>query len=119
MEARRVHVPRRAPPRRALGLACQLTLWLAQVVSLSLANNNLTSILPLSPYLLASNLPNIRNVSFANNQLSKLRDLDCLSSTVGAARHDKRPKGWKDLAELVLTGNPIVGVGAKEAEYRV
>lgn len=45
--------------------------------------------------------------------------MDPLSPTIGNPRGDKKPKGWKDLRELVLTGNPLVGTGADEADYRM
>jgi len=88
-----------------------------QVVSLSLANNGLTSLLPLSPWLLTSNLPHIENVSFANNNLKSFRDMDPFSPLVGKERKDKQPKGWPQLKELVLTGNPIVGSGGQPETY--
>lgn len=91
---------------------------LTQAISLSLANNNLTSILPLSPYLLTTALPNLENVSLAANLLAQLRDLDPLSPAVGRSRADKKPKGWKNLKELVLTGNPLVQGGQQEDFYR-
>ena len=91
----------------------------SQLVSLSLANNGLTSILPLSPYLLTSSFPNLRNISFASNQLTRRKDFDGLSPCVGSARNDKKFKGFRNLVELVLTGNPLVGTGAQEATYRV
>ncbi|BGP36661.1 nuclear mRNA export, poly(A)+RNA binding protein [Rhodotorula kratochvilovae] len=87
------------------------------VVSLSLANNNLSSLLPLSPYLLTSSLPHIENVSFANNNIKNFRDLDPFSPLVGKERKDKQPKGWGQLKELVLTGNPVVGSGGQPETY--
>ncbi|BGP12687.1 nuclear mRNA export, poly(A)+RNA binding protein [Rhodosporidiobolus nylandii] len=89
----------------------------AQVISLSLANNTLSSILPLSPFLLTSSLPNIENVSFANNNLSHFRDMDPFSPLVGKERKDKKPKGWGKLKELVLTGNPVVHSGGTVQTY--
>ncbi|KAM0756564.1 hypothetical protein T439DRAFT_321275 [Meredithblackwellia eburnea MCA 4105] len=88
------------------------------VLSISLANNSFTSLLPLSPYLLTTNLPNIQNVSFASNNLTRLRDMDPFSPTIGSGKTDK-PKGWKNLKELVMTGNPMVGSGEEEVKYRV
>lgn len=87
-------------------------------MSLSLANNNLTSLLPLSPFLLTSYLPTLQNVSFASNSLGTLRDLDPLSPTIGKARGDRKVKGWVGLKELVMTGNPMVETGDREAFYR-
>ncbi|GAA5834484.1 hypothetical protein JCM9279_004329 [Rhodotorula babjevae] len=87
------------------------------VVSLSLANNDLTSLLPLSPWLLTSNLPNIQNVSFAGNGIKSFRDLDPFSPLVGKERKDKQPKGWRNLKELVLTGNPVIASGGQPDTY--
>ncbi|GAA5972358.1 hypothetical protein JCM11641_002422 [Rhodosporidiobolus odoratus] len=87
------------------------------VISLSLANNALTSLLPLSPFLLTSSLPNIENVSFAANNLSQFRDLDPFSPLIGKERKDKKPKGWSKLKELVLTGNPIIHSGGTTQTY--
>ncbi len=89
-----------------------------QVVSLSLAHNHLTSVLPLSPYLLTTSLSKIENVSFASNSLGKLRDMDPFSPAIGKPRGDGRTKGWPNLRELVLTGNPLVETGAREDHYR-
>lgn len=90
---------------------------LAQVVSLSLANNGLTSVLPLSPFFLTTNLPHIENVSFANNNLRRFGDLDPFSPLVGKERKDKQPKGWPKLKELVLTGNPVTASGGQVDTY--
>ncbi|GAA5926245.1 hypothetical protein JCM3775_000967 [Rhodotorula graminis] len=87
------------------------------IVSLSLANNDLTSLLPLSPWLLTSNLPNIENVSFAGNGIKAFRDMDPFSPLVGKERKDKQPKGWRNLKELVLTGNPVVASGGQPDTY--
>ncbi|GAA6004334.1 hypothetical protein JCM10207_000673 [Rhodosporidiobolus poonsookiae] len=88
------------------------------VISLSLANNNLSSLLPLSPFLLTSSLPNIENVSFANNNISHFRDMDPFSPLVGKERKDRKPKGWGNLKELVLKGNPILGSGGTPETYQ-
>ncbi|GAA5995079.1 uncharacterized protein JCM10292_004525 [Rhodotorula paludigena] len=87
------------------------------VVSLSLANNGLTSVLPLSPFFLTTNLPHIENVSFANNNLRRFGDLDPFSPLVGKERKDKQPKGWPKLKELVLTGNPVTASGGQVDTY--
>ncbi|GAA5916790.1 hypothetical protein JCM6882_004167 [Rhodosporidiobolus microsporus] len=87
------------------------------VISLSLANNNLSSLLPLSPFLLTSSLANIENVSFANNNLSQFRDMDPFSPLIGKERKDRKPKGWSKLKELVLSGNPIVNSGGTTQTY--
>lgn len=91
----------------------------AQLVTLSLANNHLTSLLPLSPFHLTSNLPKIENVSFANNSLSQFRDLDPFSPLIGKKRADGNAKGWSNLKELVMTGNPMVETGERALEYQV
>ncbi|GAA5980720.1 hypothetical protein JCM10908_001750 [Rhodotorula pacifica] len=87
------------------------------VISLSFASNNLSSALPLSPYLLTTSLSDIENVSFAGNNLSQFRDMDPFSPHVGKKRNDKKPKGWSKLRELVLTGNPVVSSGGTAATY--
>lgn len=89
-----------------------------QVISLSLANNNLSSPLVLSPYLLCTSLPNIENVSFANNRFANFRDMDPFSPIVGKQRNDKKPKGWPNLKELVLTGNPVVHSAGTDTAYQ-
>ena len=90
----------------------------AQIVSLSLAHNNLSSLQQISPFLLTSFLPNILNVSLAGNRLDLLRDIDPVSPVGGAKSKDKRPRGWAKLQELVLTGNPLVESGVRENAYR-
>ena len=62
--------------------------------------------------------PNLENVSLASNLLAQLRDLDPLSPAVGKSRADKKPKGWRNLKELVMTGNPLVQGGQQEDTYR-
>ena len=89
-----------------------------QIVSLVLANNGLTSLLPLSPFHLTNYLPGILNVSLAGNSLRNMRDLDCLSPHVGKQRTDGQQKGWAQLRELVLIGNPLVVTGTGEAKYK-
>ncbi|SCV68405.1 BQ2448_526 [Microbotryum intermedium] len=79
-----------------------------EVVSLSLANNNFPSLLPFSPHLLTTSLPNIENLSLANNRLRAFHDLDSLSPHTGKVRNDGKPKGFPKLKELVLKGNPMV-----------
>ncbi|GAA5962102.1 hypothetical protein JCM3765_005521 [Sporobolomyces pararoseus] len=88
------------------------------VVSLSLANNNLSSLLPLSPYFLTTSLPNIENVSFAQNRLSHFSNLDPFSPLVGKKRGDKKPKGWSKLKELVMKGNPMCHSAGTEEVYQ-
>ncbi|GAA5922186.1 Mex67p [Sporobolomyces koalae] len=87
------------------------------VVSLSLANNDLTSLLPLSPHLLTSSLPNIENVSFAQNRLAHFGALDPFSPLIGR-RKEKKPKGWSKLKELVMKGNPMCHSTGNEEVYQ-
>lgn len=89
-----------------------------QVVSLSLANNDLSSLLPLSPYLLTTSLPRIENVSFAQNRLSHFSALDPFSPLIGKRRTDKKPKGWSHLKELVMKGNPMCHSAGTEEVYQ-
>ncbi|GAA5831257.1 hypothetical protein JCM3766R1_002986 [Sporobolomyces carnicolor] len=88
------------------------------VVSLSLANNDLSSLLPLSPYLLTTSLPRIENVSFAQNRLSHFSALDPFSPLIGKRRTDKKPKGWSHLKELVMKGNPMCHSAGTEEVYQ-
>jgi hypothetical protein len=91
-----------------------------QVVSLSLANNNLTNIRSLSPFLLTSYLPNVVNASFASNEISNIKGMNLLSPIMGGnglGGPDGTP-GWAHLRDLVLDGNPLTGKGAAEANYR-
>lgn len=91
-----------------------------QVITLSFANNSLTSLLPLSPWLLTQHLSDVENVSFANNSLSHFKDLDPFSPSVGKIRSDGRKKGWANLKELVMTGNPMAKTEGEEAQnYQV
>lgn len=135
VEARRGNVPKCACNNYAwptfLPSTFQLTLQAAltsshrtpprqqqQIVTLSLANNHFTSLLPISPWLLTTHLPNLENVSFANNSLNQFRDLDPFSPLVGKSRADGKQKGWPNLKELVLKGNPMAQEGSGEAEYQ-
>ncbi|KAK4054836.1 nuclear mRNA export, poly(A)+RNA binding protein [Microbotryomycetes sp. JL201] len=109
-----------APSNMAGALWKMAATELPGVVTISFANNQLKSLLPLSPWLLTSSLPNVENVSFAKNLLSNWRDLDPFSPTVGKTRTDGKPKGWPKLKELVMTGNPMVKTEGDEAhEYQV
>ncbi|KAK4058100.1 nuclear mRNA export, poly(A)+RNA binding protein [Microbotryomycetes sp. JL221] len=90
------------------------------IITISFANNGLKALTVLSPYHLTASLPNVENVSFAHNMLANVRDLDPFSATVGKARADGKSKGWPNLKELVLTGNPMVKMeGAEAHEYQV
>lgn len=89
-----------------------------QIVSLSLAHNNLSSLQQISPFMLTSYLPDILNVSLAGNRLDLIRDIDPVSPIGGAKSKDKKARGWLKLQELVLTGNPMVETGLREDAYR-
>lgn len=43
--------------------------------------------------------------------------MDPFSPLVGKERKDKQPKGWRNLKELVLTGNPITASGGQPDTY--
>lgn len=88
-------------------------------VSLSLAHNDLNTITSLSPYHLVQALPNIVNLSLASNRLERVRDVDPISPIHGGGKNNRKPKGWKNLAELVLSGNPCVETGPHEETYRI
>ncbi|KAK4704483.1 nuclear RNA export factor, partial [Phenoliferia sp. Uapishka_3] len=115
----------KAPGEKGAPASLSPALWklagelFPECISLSLANNHFTSMLPLSPFYLTTSLPNLQNVSLAGNNLSRLRDLDAFSPTFGVPRGDKKQKGWKNLTELVLTGNPMVGEGEAQERYRI
>jgi hypothetical protein len=62
----------------------------------------------------------IENVSFANNQIKHFRDLDPFSPHFGKVRADGKKKGWANLKELILIGNPLVPTEPEEhREYQV
>ncbi|KIJ52465.1 hypothetical protein M422DRAFT_43325 [Sphaerobolus stellatus SS14] len=67
-----------------------------EVLAMSFAYNDLTTTQPLQT--LGHYLPNIRNLSLANNKLRLWKDLDNLSARKGKLLH---------LKELVLIGNPM------------
>ena len=89
-----------------------------QIVSLSLAHNDLSSLQSISPFMLTNYLPDLLNVSLAGNRLDLLRDIDAVSPVGGAKSRDRKPRGWTKLQELVLTGNPLVETGPRENAYR-
>lgn len=66
------------------------------MLSLSLANNDLSSAQPLSS--LSHYLPGLRNLSLANNKLRFWKDLENMSS---------RKEKFLNLKELILAGNPM------------
>lgn len=68
--------------------------------------------------MLTTYLPNLVNVSLASNSLGMIRDVDCLSPAFGKKRRENGPKGWSQLQELVLTGNPLVETGEQHEAYR-
>ncbi|GJJ08185.1 hypothetical protein Clacol_002393 [Clathrus columnatus] len=74
-------------------LASQLN---PEVLSLSLANNDFSSVQSLST--LSHFLPGLRNLSLANNKLRYWKDLDSLITRKGK---------FLNLKELVLSGNPM------------
>jgi nuclear RNA export factor len=82
-----------------------------QVISISLANNNLTSAQPLQT--LCHYLPGLRNLSLANNKLRiSYRELDYIASRKGK---------FLQLKELVMNGNPLREVdiaNGKQDRYR-
>jgi nuclear RNA export factor len=75
--------------------------WRRQVSSISLASNNLSTLHHIAVPALIQFLPNIRALSFENNRLADIRQLNSLSSHIGGK------KGLDQLEELVLVGNPI------------
>ncbi|KZV95386.1 NTF2-like protein [Exidia glandulosa HHB12029] len=71
-------------------------------LTISLANNGLTSSMPLAT--LQHYLPGIRNLSLENNELKTWKDIDAFSSRKGRLLK---------LRELILIGNPL-----REVEYQ-
>lgn len=73
--------------------------------SLSLEQNNLSSLIHLAPAAIIRYLPKLQNLSLSNNNLSNYADLNPLSNVVGTISGSK--PGLSELRELVLTGNPL------------
>ncbi|KAG5653640.1 hypothetical protein H0H81_011742 [Sphagnurus paluster] len=73
-----------------------------KVQTLSLANNNLSGV---HLQFLSHYLPDLANLSLQNNNIRQIKDLDILSSRRGRLQK---------LRELVLIGNPVQTLGAKE-----
>ena len=95
-----------------------------QIQSLSLEQNNLSSLIHLAPAAIIRYLPKLQNLSLSNNNLSNVSfrctsesrpytdnqskqyaDLNPLSNVVGTISGSK--PGLSELRELVLTGNPL------------
>ncbi|MBW0558996.1 hypothetical protein O181_098711 [Austropuccinia psidii MF-1] len=79
------------------------------VRSISLADNNLKSLQPMSLNSLAITLPQIVNLSLAGNQLSSFTDLNSISPTINQtiSNHQNSKLGLNHLRELILSGNPL------------
>jgi len=76
------------------------------VRSISLADNQLQSLQPMSINILVATFPELVNLSLAGNRLAQFSDLNALSPTT---RRNNTTSffGFKKLRELILTGNPI------------
>ncbi|CAH7689844.1 hypothetical protein PPACK8108_LOCUS24992 [Phakopsora pachyrhizi] len=78
------------------------------VQSISLADNNLRSLQPMSMGSLVATLPNLINLSLAGNKLELYTDLNSLSPTIGGQGvNNSQKQGLNQLRELILIGNPI------------
>ena len=71
---------------------------------MSLANNRLYHLSPLVPAQLLKYLPNIRNLSLAQNELNNIGSLRPLFTATSSLEQ----QGLTQLKELILTGNPLV-----------
>ncbi|KAH9456385.1 hypothetical protein Pst134EB_012581 [Puccinia striiformis f. sp. tritici] len=80
------------------------------VRSISLADNQLQSLQPMSISSLVTHFPELSNLSLSGNRLSSYTDLNPLSSINQNRKKGNTtstPAGFKSLRELILTGNPI------------
>ncbi|KAH9817820.1 hypothetical protein DFH28DRAFT_1080950 [Melampsora americana] len=85
--------------------------------SLSLADNHLLSLHPMSISSLVATLPNLENISLAGNRLTAFSDLNSLSPVVGGTGPNNGQKqGLLHLRELILTGNPIRNNAEQEGQ---
>ncbi|KAG0148217.1 hypothetical protein CROQUDRAFT_714639 [Cronartium quercuum f. sp. fusiforme G11] len=80
--------------------------------SLSLAENNLSTLRPMSIGSLVATLPDLENISLAGNRLTAFSELNPFSPTVGGGGDQK--SGLHHLRELILKGNPIRTNAEKE-----
>lgn len=102
---------------------------MTQLQSISLAKNNLNTLVDMAPAALIRYLPKVKNLSLADNALSavstaklvahipwygpltdnvplsQFADLNPLSTVVGSITGSK--PGLGELTELILTGNPL------------
>lgn len=86
------------------------------VRSISLADNHLQTLQPMSMSILVATFPELANLSLARNRLSSFTELNSLSPTTGGVPIDTQtPKqGFVQLRELILTGNPLRSKAEKD-----
>ncbi|KAA1080782.1 nuclear mRNA export, poly(A)+RNA binding protein [Puccinia graminis f. sp. tritici] len=78
------------------------------VRSISLAENQLQSLQPMSISSLVATFPELANLSLAGNRLGSFFDLNALSPTTGRGGiMNGCSSGLTSLRELILTGNPL------------
>lgn len=85
-----------------------------QLISLSLASNNLKLLSVLDLRQMVDNLPSIQNISLQDNNISSVAELNGLSWTVPQTLHQT---GLTGLRELILTGNPVARAVPGTPEY--
>ncbi|GAA94027.1 hypothetical protein E5Q_00674 [Mixia osmundae IAM 14324] len=84
-----------------------------QIVSLSLANNDLENLRDLSPSLLVQYLPHLHNLSLADNKIARTSPMNPIGSS------NRHSGGLKQLEALVLTGNPITSnYAGRQRDYQ-
>lgn len=103
-----------APGQKGAPLKTASAIWkLCQemypnIRSLSLADNNLKSLQPMSMSSLVTTLPGLENLSLAGNQLASFSDLHSISPVSrGHPSGTGVQLGFAQLRELILTGNPL------------
>lgn len=99
-------------PRRTSALLHSLLT--PQVVSISLASNNLKLLSVLDLQQMVDNLPSIQNLSLQDNNIYNVSELNGLSWTVPQTLHQT---GLTGLRELILTGNPVARAVPGTPEY--
>ncbi|KAG8683361.1 nuclear mRNA export, poly(A)+RNA binding protein, partial [Ceratobasidium sp. 395] len=84
----------------------------AQPESISFANNNFSTLQPL--HSLAKFLPNLKNISFQNNQIRLWKELECIIP------HDpKNREAVSSIREIILMGNPVHDVEVAKGDLTV
>ncbi|OAV90693.1 hypothetical protein PTTG_06552 [Puccinia triticina 1-1 BBBD Race 1] len=95
-------------PQRTAGAIWKLCKEICpNVRSISLADNQLQTLQPMSISNLIATLPELANLSLAGNRLASFSDLNALSPTTARGGATTSSTGFVALRELILTGNPL------------